>query len=240
MNERARKLKEEFNVMGIPYCGVLTSHLVVAVCAGLGLLPKELLLHAEVPPNTGYEKIFDNAGVSAAGAVYSSKVHYEHTQQVLKAVAKCLNVTVAVAEEIICQVKRVNTSEPITGTHSQAKDTVFPGIPYMVYNPETGVIEGWRGATVCPVTPLFVIIEALDFVQEVEKPFAFKKGFFEVVWPNKHKKTMKKRSTAVEIPLHKMCKVTTVRIVSAAEAEHLCGGIGNAQYDVIMKKGDKV
>jgi hypothetical protein len=51
---------------------------------------------------------------------------------------------------------------------------------------------------------------------------------------------MKTRPTAVEIPLHKMCKVTTVRIVSAAEAEHLCGGIGNAQYDVIMKKGDKV
>jgi hypothetical protein len=203
--------------MGIRSCGVLSVHLVIGICAGLSLFPAHLLSHAEVPPNTGYEKIFEGSNVSAAKDDYAKKSHYEHSQEVLKATAVNINVTVATGEEVICQVKNVNTSQPLHDdkaasfqipTDAKAADYAFSKVPYMLYNTNTHIIEGWWGQRLdvtrimLPVRPLWFIEEGLKL--ETHK---LKKVFFKAMWPMKQKNKVVKRSRPTEKPLLSMCSL---------------------------------
>jgi hypothetical protein len=201
--------------MGIRSCGVLSVHLIIGICAGLSLFPAHLLSHAEVPPNTGYEKIFGGSNVSAAKDDYAKKSHYEHSQEVLKATAVNIDVTVATGEEVICQVKNVNTSQPLHDdqaasfqipTDARVADYAFSGTPYMLYNTNTRIIEGWWGhhldgtRIMLPVEPLWFIKEWLKL--ETHK---LKKVFFKAMWPMKQKNKMVKQSRPTEKPLLSMC-----------------------------------
>jgi hypothetical protein len=251
------KLYQKFNVMSIRSCGVLSVHLVIGICAGLSLFPAHLLSHAEVPPNTGYEKIFEGSNVSAAKDDYAKKSHYEHSQDVLKATAVNINVTVATGEEVICQVKNVNTSQPLCDdeavscqipTDAKAADYAFSGVPYMLYNTNTHIIEGWWGRRLdgtrimLPVRPLWFIEEALKL--ETHK---LKKGFFKATWPMKQKNKVVKRSRPTEKPLLSMCSLKNMGQIKEnnnnggqVSVETIAKVMCEGKCDVILQKGNLV
>jgi hypothetical protein len=257
LNQDVLKLYQKINVMGIRSCGVLSVHLVIGICAGLSLFPAHLLSHAEVPPNTGYEKIFEGSNVSAAKDDYAKKSHYEHSQEVLKATAVNINVTVATGEEVICQVKNVNTSQPLHNdkaalfqipTDAKAADYAFSKVPYMLYNTNTHIIEGWWGQRLAgtrimhPVRSLWFIEEGLKL--ETHK---LKKGFFKAMWPMKQKNKVVKRSKPNEKPLLSMCSLKNMGQIKENDnnggqvsVETIAKVMNEGKCDVILQKGDLV
>ena len=127
-----KKFYTSYQVCGIPHVGHLSVHLVIGSAAIVGLFPVSFLSHAEVPVSTSFEKIYDG-GIDVSSSTYANKSMYHHTQDLLRAIAFYINIMTAHAEELICQVKSINTSEPGKQQHAFA-DTLIPGIPFLVYN----------------------------------------------------------------------------------------------------------
>jgi len=234
--------KEKFNVMGIHAVGPLAAHLIIGVCCGIGLFPACLLSHAEVPVGTGYELVFNQDGTGAAELAYSVSEHYGHTQKVLKALAVLIDRSVAIAEEVVCQVKKINTSKapPISDGTSAAgtralngpADYVFPNVPYLNYNSSSKSVESWMNGVMAPLGTLFFIDSALDGEAD-----SIKEGFWKAGWPNKQNNNRKKRSAPAQPSLSKLCKLSKV-----GKPETTCGlldvvSVQNDKFNVVLQRG---
>lgn len=131
-----------YGLCGIRYVGHLSVHLVIGSAAIVGLFPSCMLGHAEVPVSTNFEKIYEGTNLQSANR--KRKDLYSHTQDLLRAIAFVIAHTTAIAEELICQVKSVNTSEQDPNPHNkqhQFSDTLIPGVPFLVYNGTLRLIE---------------------------------------------------------------------------------------------------
>ncbi|CAB9509759.1 unknown protein [Seminavis robusta] len=201
-------LYKQHHVCGIPSVGRLSAHLLIGVAAIIGIFPTDLLGHAEVPPDTGFHRIFSNVADSdLANAWYLKHGHYETTQDLLRASSNHIGESIAICEENVCQTKSVNTSESWKGR--QMRDTVFPGIPYLKYNVSTGFIEAWK-----PGSGEMEVMEPLCFLKQclVDRfGTATTAQFFKASWPNKKQNKVKSRSHTKQIPLTKLFSMKLVR-----------------------------
>ena len=218
MNAAHSEFTSLFGVTGIQFCGPLSVHSIIGIAAVVGLFPSSMLAHAEIPASTSFDKIFDQFESDAARAAYHDRGHYLYTQELLKALSVYLNVTIAVAEEIICQVKGLHgLSEVPSG---RTRDVIFPRVPFLKFNTTSDMIEAWFGTDngerrMMSVTPLYCVSVQVNNLHVQVPP-----GFFKAPWPMKQKNTTKYRKSKKETPLNKLC---TMKSLSSRPAQILGG-----------------